>query len=73
MWSEFSSNPLECSVSQPGKVSGATVALAHCLISTHQAEINLNRPLDSDDVDASAQLAHWERNQNWNFKSKPQI
>lgn len=40
MWSEFSSKPLECSVSQPGKVSGATLALNLCLISSHQSETN---------------------------------
>lgn len=40
MWSELSSKPLECSVSQPGKVSGATLALNHCLISSHQSETN---------------------------------
>lgn len=40
--------------------------------SFNPTQTDLNRPLTSDDVDAPAQLAHWEWDQNWNFKSKTQ-
>lgn len=40
-------NPLECSVSQPGKVSGATPASDHGRFSTRQSDHDLTQTLNA--------------------------
>lgn len=59
MQSEFSSNPLECSVSQLGKVSGASLVLDH-LGSALQPETDHRFKFKSDRSRkrSSQQMAH---------------